>query len=249
MEWMYLRGIVVAAALLGCGDSSSRPIDARTTGPIDGSRAADAASVDARMVDARMVDARMVDARSIDARLIDAPAIDAGRMIDARMVDARMVDARSIDARMIDARMVDARSIDARMIDARSIDAGGTDIVSCYTEGNPAQSCTLPTHCCFSNYSSQHDGFCSNNACIYGTITCDGPEDCTGGQHCCSHALFDSGGSVNGYSMACQASACGAAPANYELCHTDGAACSNGGTCVSAYLRDNDLPRTLDICQ
>ena len=49
--------------------------------------------------------------------------------------------------------------------------------------------------------------------------------------------------------MACQASACGARPANYELCHIGGQACSNGGTCVTAFLNDNDLPRTLDICR
>jgi len=131
--------------------------------------------------------------------------------------------------------------------DAASTSTAGD--VSCYTEGNPAQSCALPVHCCFSNYSSQHDGFCTTSACAYGTIDCDGPEDCATGQHCCSHARFSSDGSLSGYSLACQANACGAAPASYELCHRGGAACSNGGTCVTAYLNDNDLPRTLDICK
>ena len=128
-------------------------------------------------------------------------------------------------------------------------DAGTPGAVSCYTEGNPSQSCTLPTHCCFSNYSSQHDGQCSNSACVYGTIDCDGPEDCSGGQHCCSHALFASDGSLTGYSLACQATR--AAPRRRTTsCVTPAApACSNGGTCVTAYLNDNDLPRTLDICQ
>ncbi len=127
---------------------------------------------------------------------------------------------------------------------------GGTPgVVTCYTEGNPSQSCTLPTHCCFSNYSSQHDGACSTGTCAWGTITCDGPEDCGSGERCCSHALFDSGGSLTGYTLACQATACGAAPANYELCHPNGAPCAGGGTCVTAYLNDNDLPRTLDICR
>ena len=121
--------------------------------------------------------------------------------------------------------------------------------ISCYTEGNPSQSCALGVSCCFNNYSSQHDGYCSTGTCAYGTIDCDGPEDCGAGEHCCSHALFTSDGSLSGYSVACQASACGAAPANYELCHPDGAACSNGGACVTAYLNDNDLPRTLDICK
>src|SRR3954463_12246227 len=62
--------------------------------------------------------------------------------------------------------------------DAAASSSGGAGVVSCYTEGNAAQSCTLPTACCFSNYSSQHDGRCSTSACAYGTIDCDGPEDC-----------------------------------------------------------------------
>jgi hypothetical protein len=234
---MYLRGFVLAAALLGC--SSGKTGDAVI---VD-------ARVDGRVVDARMIDARMIDAGVRDARMIDARMIDA-RMIDARMIDARMPDARMPDARMPDARMPDARIIDARVPDATVfIDAGTRNVVSCYTEGDPAQSCTLPEHCCFSNYSSQHDGQCSNNACLYGTISCDGPEDCGGGQHCCSQPLFDSGGALDGYSLACQATACGTAPGDHELCHIGGAACSNGGTCVTAYLHANDLPRTLDICQ
>jgi len=224
MELMYLRGLGMAVVLLGCGDNRDKPVDARTDG----------LAADARHGDARAIDARAVDARTIDARTIDAPHITDARTLDAAIDAARITDARSLDA---------GRAPDATQ------STGTPGIVSCYTEGDPAQSCTLPTHCCFSNYSSAHDGFCSNNTCIYGTITCDGPEDCSGGQHCCSHALFDSGGSVNGYAMACQASACGAAPANYELCHQGGPACSNGGTCVTAYLHDNDLPRTLDICQ
>ena len=130
--------------------------------------------------------------------------------------------------------------------DAAPTSSGGS--VSCYTEGDPSQSCTLPVHCCFSNYSSQHDGFCTSNVCAYGTIDCDGPEDCAAGEHCCSHAQFAADGSLTGYAIGCQAGACGAAPINYELCHVGGAACSTGGTCVTAYGNDNDLPRTLAIC-
>jgi len=137
----------------------------------------------------------------------------------------------------------------AAPVDAAPAGSPDGGVVSCYTESNASQSCTLPVHCCFSNFSSQHDGSCSSSACTWGTITCDGPEDCATGAHCCSHALLASDGSLTGYSVACQASACGAAPANYELCHAAGPACSNGGTCVTAYGNDNDLPRTLDICQ
>jgi hypothetical protein len=133
--------------------------------------------------------------------------------------------------------------------DAAPASPGPSGVVSCYTEGDPSQTCSLPTHCCFSNYSSQHDGSCSSNTCTWGTISCDGPEDCATGQHCCSHARFDSSGALAGYSLACQANACGSAPGDHELCHTGGAACSNGGSCVTAYGNANDLPRTLDICK
>src|SRR4051794_7943655 len=50
--------------------------------------------------------------------------------------------------------------------------------VTCYLEANPAQTCTAPAHCCFSNYSAAHDGTCTTATCAYGTIACDGPEDC-----------------------------------------------------------------------
>jgi hypothetical protein len=130
---------------------------------------------------------------------------------------------------------------------------GGTGVVSCYTEGSPGTTCTLPTHCCFSNYSSAHDGACTTAACTWGTIACDGPEDCTGGQHCCAHAIVTPDSGVVGYQLACQASACGAAPANQELCHPTAAAagtCSNpSNRCVTAFGNDTDLPPSLNICQ
>ena len=121
--------------------------------------------------------------------------------------------------------------------------------VSCYTEGAPANTCALPEHCCFSNYSAQHDGACRTSACAYGTISCDGPEDCGTGEHCCAHAIIDPNDGLRGYNVACQASACGAAPVDRELCHPDGATCSNGGTCVTALGTANDLPRSLYVCR
>lgn len=128
----------------------------------------------------------------------------------------------------------------------------GAGIVACFTEGFPSTTCGLPTHCCFNSYSSQHDGECSNSACTWGTIDCDGPEDCAGGQHCCAHALFDDMG-LAGYRMSCQTAACGAAPINQELCHATASAagtCSTPGTrCVPATGNDTDLPPSLHICQ
>jgi len=128
-----------------------------------------------------------------------------------------------------------------------SMTSGGT--ISCYTEGAPSNTCTLPIHCCFTNYSAQHDGYCTTDSCAWGTIDCDGPEDCAGGQHCCSNAIVDGSGVTIGYSIACQSNACGSPPLGEELCHPDGSACASAGSCVTAYGNNNDLPRTLYICR
>ncbi|HUS28229.1 MAG TPA: hypothetical protein VMZ53_06965, partial [Kofleriaceae bacterium] len=111
-------------------------------------------------------------------------------------------------------------------------DAGGGSSgggsVSCYTEGAPSNTCSLPTHCCFTNYSAQHNGYCASESCTWGTLSCDGPEDCASGQHCCSTQLRDSDGAIAGYRVACQANACGAPPTAEELCHPNSASCSTG---------------------
>jgi hypothetical protein len=114
--------------------------------------------------------------------------------------------------------------------------------VSCYTEGAPSNTCTLPTHCCFSNYSAQHNGGCTTSACTWGTIDCDGPEDCAAGQYCCANAI-DGGG----WTLACQSTSCGAPPLHEELCH-DSASCSSG-SCVNTLSVNWDLPRTLYVCR
>lgn len=164
----------------------------------------------------------------------------------------------------VDARVADARPSDASASDASpNSDAGGQPggdggstgapgVVSCYLEAYPASSCTLPTHCCFSNYSSAHNGECSSSSCTWGTIECDGPEDCASGQYCCAHATMDPEYGLTGYKLSCQATACGAAPVNQELCHPTSSlsgTCSGGRTCVPALGNDNDLPRSLSICK
>jgi len=129
---------------------------------------------------------------------------------------------------------------------------GLAGIVACYASGSPNATCTLPTHCCFTNYSAQHDGSCTMDVCAFGTISCDGPEDCPSGQRCCAHAIEDPDFGTLGYTLACQASACGPAPLNQELCHPTAllaGTCSTGTRCVTAYGNDNDLPRALYICQ
>ena len=131
-------------------------------------------------------------------------------------------------------------------------DAGVHGEVSCYTASRPTTTCTLPTHCCFSNYSWQHDGSCGSSSCSWGTIDCDGPEDCASGQRCCAHVIIDPEDGILGYKLACQTAACGPAPANEELCHPTASAagtCSNGGACISTFGNYNDLPRSLYICQ
>jgi hypothetical protein len=134
-------------------------------------------------------------------------------------------------------------------VDAATASSPVAGTVSCYTEGSPATTCALPEHCCFTNYSAQHDGACETSQCAYGTIACDGPEDCGTGERCCAHAIIDPNDGLLGYSVACQASACGAAPVDRELCHPEGPACSTGGACVTAYGTNNDLPRSLYVCR
>jgi hypothetical protein len=132
-------------------------------------------------------------------------------------------------------------------------DPGQPGVFSCYTEGNPGATCSSPSHCCFSNYSSAHDGACSTSACTWGTESCDGPEDCASGQNCCAHVLIDPDWGIYGYQMACQASACGSAPVNQEMCHPTATSargtCSTGTACVPALGNDSDLPPNLHICQ
>jgi len=126
--------------------------------------------------------------------------------------------------------------------------AGGA--VSCYSDFDPGATCALPSHCCFSNYSAAHAGSCDTASCTWGTIDCDGPEDCAAGERCCAHAMIDPDNGLTGYRLACQATACGAAPVDVELCHPGAAGtCGGGTTCVSAADHDYDLPRTLSICQ
>lgn len=126
--------------------------------------------------------------------------------------------------------------------------SGGDGTVSCYSQAKPDRTCSSPEVCCFTNYSAQHDGYCSASACAWGTIACDGPEDCASGESCCAHATTDPEWGTTGWMLACSASACGAPPLDRELCHPGGTPCSGGKACVSAFGVANDLPRTLYVC-
>ena len=140
-------------------------------------------------------------------------------------------------------------SPDAAAPDASSPPTSGGGVVSCYRETQPSQTCSAPDVCCFTNYSAQHNGYCKEtaSACTWGSISCDGSEDC-GGQLCCANGTWDSEWGMQGWTLACSASACGTGPLNWELCHPGGAPCSGGKRCVSAYGVANDLPRTLYVC-
>jgi hypothetical protein len=117
--------------------------------------------------------------------------------------------------------------------------------VTCYSQAAPENTCSLPAHCCFTSYSTHHDGRCSQAECVFGTIACDGPEDCRDGERCCGHAITSSLAGTLGYTVACRASCDG--PLAREICHPE-TGCSSG-TCVSAYGVDDDLPRTLYVCE
>jgi hypothetical protein len=180
----------------------------------------------------------------------DAATTDAPAALDARG-DAIGRDAAGDAAIPLDATSRDASAIsDAAPSNDASAPGG---VVACYTTANPDAVCTLPVHCCFTNYDSSHDGTCSPAACNWGTIDCDGPEDCPGGQRCCAHVIADPDTGILGYALRCQSTACGPAPANQELCHptsSPGGTCTGSGrSCVSALGHDNDLPRALSICQ
>jgi hypothetical protein len=128
----------------------------------------------------------------------------------------------------------------------------GAGVVSCYSEHAPSATCALPSHCCFTNYTAAHTGSCDTAACTWGTIDCDGPEDCATGQRCCAHVIIDPDNGITGYKLACQTDACGAAPANVELCHggaTAAGTCDGDRACVSVANQDYDLPRTLSTCR
>lgn len=179
----------------------------------------------------------------------DAPGVDARNTPPA---DAHgQPDAIGHDAAADSSPMIDAAGGHDASVGGDAGAPGG--VVACYTTGNPGAVCTLPVHCCFTNYSSAHDGACSTGACTWGTIDCDGPEDCPTGQRCCAHVIEDPDSGITGYTLTCQSTACGPAPANQELCHptsSPAGTCSGSGrTCVSALDHDNDLPRALSICQ
>ena len=122
------------------------------------------------------------------------------------------------------------------------VDAGTTGTVSCYSQIAPSATCSLPVQCCFSSESLHHDGICSTSSCTWGTIACDGPEDCASGQQCCATYT------ATGVRLACQTGACLAPPYGDELCH-EPSICPDGRWCITAFGTQPALPRTLAVCR
>jgi len=224
-------GLVVGLALLACSASpgGGLPFDA-SDGSIEfGGRPRDARAHDA---------ATSTDATTRDAAAADAAAADAAAAPDAAAIDAGIPE--------------DATPAPGDAPGGEEPDPPG-GIVSCFSDFNPTATCAVPTtHCCFTNYNAQHAGSCETASCGWGTIDCDGPEDCASGQHCCAHVVIDPQDGITGYRLSCQASACGAAPAHRELCHpgaSGSGTCGRGSSCVSAAENAFDLPRTLSVCE
>jgi hypothetical protein len=156
-------------------------------------------------------------------------------------------------------------------------DPSAPGIFSCYTPSACAQTCTAPQYCCFSNSGLYgvpgEEGTCSDAPCVQsgsaiGSQSCDGPEDCPSGQLCCAVEVWDPDFGIISNTIACQAGPCAATSPNvaYELCHPNGAPCSNPGqSCIIANapstsvngcpagqgaptVGDHDMPFNIHVC-
>jgi hypothetical protein len=119
--------------------------------------------------------------------------------------------------------------------------------IACYSSGAPNTVCSGGQHCCFSNYSADHNGYCSaSDPCDF-RMDCDGPEDCGSGQVCCAKRLTDPSGIALGYKVACTTrSACPSG--QWQLCHSSASKtkCPTGHACVPTY--NYELPKVVQLC-
>ena len=125
-------------------------------------------------------------------------------------------------------------------------------VVVCFLEGAPNQTCKPGVACNFNNYNSFHDGMCTNSyPQTYGLETCDGPEDCAAGSHCCVVTTDTGDGFLE--TIACQTAACQTAAGSYEMCHPTSNAwgtCSDTSRhCVTAKAAgDYSIAANLYVC-
>ena len=126
-----------------------------------------------------------------------------------------------------------------------TVDAGAgttSGVYTCYATSAPAQTCTTAQACCFDG-TFEHSGSCSSSACTtYGSLRCDGPEDCSDGQKCCATITRD------GVTVGCAAECLPYFEGGDELCH-EPSFCSGGRSCITAYGTQPALPRTVSICR
>jgi hypothetical protein len=113
--------------------------------------------------------------------------------------------------------------------------------VTCYSDAAPAATCTAPSQCCFGS-GFDPDGSCSSSTCSWGSVSCDGPEDCTSGQRCCATVT------AAGVRVACATSCLSPLQGGDELCH-EPSICDGGRWCVTAFGTQPALPRNLSICR
>src|SRR5690349_784 len=120
--------------------------------------------------------------------------------------------------------------------------------ITCFSGGAPDTVCTGADHCCFSNYSALHDGYCATTTCEFGTLNCDGPEDCPAGNVCCAQRFTDPSGVALSYTVACRTgSSCPSG--TWQLCHSTAPAnggCPAGTTCQSGV--NFELPKAIQNC-
>jgi hypothetical protein len=106
--------------------------------------------------------------------------------------------------------------------------------------------------CNFNNYNSYHDGFCSNSyPQTYGLETCDGPEDCAAGSHCCVVTGWNGDTPIE--TIACQVASCQGGAGNYEMCHPTsdpwGTCADPTRQCVTASVAgDYSIAANLYVC-
>src|SRR6266496_3279660 len=120
-----------------------------------------------------------------------------------------------------------------------------TRVIACYSGGAPTATCTGTDHCCFNNYSASHEGYCTTDACEFGRMECDGPEDCASGNVCCAERMSDPAGTgyALGYVVACRTgSAC--PTGTWQLCHTSPTRdCGLGRSCQPSGPVNAELPQ------
>lgn len=113
--------------------------------------------------------------------------------------------------------------------------------VTCFSTTNPSATCSAGQQCCFDGTAS-HSGTCATSCSSWGTLSCDGPEDCSNGQRCC--ASFTGTGVKVGCADTCLPYFQG----GDELCH-EPSVCDGGRWCITSYGTQPALPRTTAICR